>query len=240
MTNFARAWEDQRVHSRWLIAVVIASCAAAHASEPAFTCIAHRGGIVRGVPENTLAAVRNALALGAHGVELDVRASADGALVAMHDDKVQRTTNGRGLVARLTLAQLRALDAGGGERVPTFAEAVAQIARERRLLLADVKTRDVPLRELLRVAHEGGAAHALIFGLRDLDSLREARALAPRPRTLGFPERARDAEPFARAGAAIVRVEPAWLRRDAALAQRVRALGAEAWALTGSAPPEEI
>jgi glycerophosphoryl diester phosphodiesterase len=235
----ARAWDDAGVTLRALLAVAIAGVsAAAHAGEPAFSCFAHRGGIVRGIPENTLAAFRRALALGAHGVELDVRRSADGALVVMHDDTVQRTTNGRGLVARLTLAQLRALDAGNGERVPTFAEAFAQLAHT--AVLADIKTRDVPLADLVHVASARGAGHALILGLRDLDALREANALTPRPRTLGFPEEAHDAEAFARAGAVAVRLEPAWLRRDAQLAQRVRALGSEAWALMGDAPRDAI
>jgi len=242
VTNFARAWDDASVTFRALVAAAaIASIAvAAQADEPAFSCFAHRGGIARGVPENTLAALRHALALGARGVELDVRRSADGALVVMHDDTVQRTTNGRGPVARLTLAQLRALDAGNGERVPTFAEALALLAREGAAVLADVKTRDVSLAELVRVADEHSASDALILGLRDLDALREAHALMPRPHTLAFPKEARDAEPFARAGAAIVRLEPAWLRRDAQLARRVRALGAEVWALMGDAPREEI
>jgi len=241
VTNSARAWEDARMGLRVFIALAIAGLAlAARASEPAFSCFAHRGGIVRGIPENTFAAFRHALARGAHGVELYVRRSADGALVVMHDDTVQRTTNGRGLVARLTLAQLRGLDAGNGERVPTLAEAFALLAQERAAVLVDVKTRDVPLRDLLRIAHEHDAAHALILGVRDVDSLREAHVQSPRPRTLAFPKDARDAEPFARAGAAIIRLEPAWLRRDAQLAQRVRALGAEAWALMGGAPREEI
>ncbi len=92
--------------------------------------IAHRAG--RGIaPENTLAAIRKAIALGADYVELDIRATKDGHLVIMHDGTVDRTTNGRGAVKDLTLAELRALDAGSkfdpryaAERVPTFDEAL--------------------------------------------------------------------------------------------------------------------
>src|SRR5262249_41617330 len=63
-------------------------------------------------PENTLAAFKLAIALGADGIEMDVQLSADGHPVVMHDRRVNRTTNGTGLVSRLTLDQLRELDAG--------------------------------------------------------------------------------------------------------------------------------
>ncbi|HJZ66769.1 MAG TPA: glycerophosphodiester phosphodiesterase family protein [Blastocatellia bacterium] len=73
--------------------------------------IAHRGasGLA---PENTLVAFRLAIALGADGIEMDVQLSADGHPVLMHDRRVNRTTDGAGLVSRLTLEQLQRLDAG--------------------------------------------------------------------------------------------------------------------------------
>ena len=73
--------------------------------------IAHRGGA--GLwPENTLHAFEAAAALGADVIETDVRSTADGVLVVMHDATVERTTDGEGRVARLTLAELKRLDAG--------------------------------------------------------------------------------------------------------------------------------
>jgi glycerophosphoryl diester phosphodiesterase len=72
-------------------------------------------------PENTLAGIRAALAFGVDAIEFDVQASADGVPVLMHDLTVDRTTNGRGKVADLSLDELRALDAGG-EPVPTLDE----------------------------------------------------------------------------------------------------------------------
>jgi glycerophosphoryl diester phosphodiesterase len=73
--------------------------------------IGHRGasGLA---PENTLAAFSLAVALGADGVEMDVQLSRDGRPVVMHDTRVNRTTNAKGSVSRLTLAQLQRLDAG--------------------------------------------------------------------------------------------------------------------------------
>ena len=86
--------------------------------------IAHRGGTV-GTSENTLAAFENAIALGVDWLEMDVQRTRDGVPVVIHDTTVDRTTDGTGRVGDLTLAQLRALDAGGGERIPTFAEVIA-------------------------------------------------------------------------------------------------------------------
>jgi glycerophosphoryl diester phosphodiesterase len=90
--------------------------------------IAHRAGKALS-PENTLAAIRKAISLGVDYVELDIRATKDGHLVIMHDGDVDRTTNGHGRVKELTLAEIRALDAGSkfdpkfaGEKVPTFEE----------------------------------------------------------------------------------------------------------------------
>lgn len=90
------------------------------------TVLAHRGASSTH-PENTLAAFDAALALGAPLVEMDVRLTADGVPVILHDADVSRTTDGRGPVHELTLAQIRSLDAGTPElpqRIPTLREAL--------------------------------------------------------------------------------------------------------------------
>ncbi|MET9569163.1 glycerophosphodiester phosphodiesterase [Streptomyces virginiae] len=86
-----------------------------------FLTIGHRG--VMGVePENTLRSYLRAERSGMDAIALDLRLSKDGVLVAVHDAEVDRTTDGSGAVADLTLAELRGLDAGQGERVPVFEE----------------------------------------------------------------------------------------------------------------------
>jgi len=106
--------------------------------ENRFGIIAHRGDRITAV-ENTLKAIDNAGRLGYEVVELDVRKTSDGHYVLMHDATVDRTTDGTGKVAEMTLAEIRALvvdepyagKAGSDEvlRVPTFAEACAQCRR---------------------------------------------------------------------------------------------------------------
>lgn len=95
--------------------------------------IAHRGASAY-APENTLAAMREAKKRGARWVEIDVKLTRDGYPVIIHDHRVDRTTDGRGLVAGMTLQEIRALDAGSwfdpafaGEKVPTFEELIETV-----------------------------------------------------------------------------------------------------------------
>ncbi len=102
-------------------------------------------------PENTLAGIRKAIELGAEGIEIDVQASADGVPVLMHDLTVDRTTNGSGKVAALSLAELRTLDAGGGP-VPTLAE-VLDITKANVLLIMEIKQSGIE-EHIARVVHQ--------------------------------------------------------------------------------------
>ncbi|MYW19740.1 glycerophosphodiester phosphodiesterase, partial [Streptomyces sp. SID2955] len=100
-----------------------------------FLTIGHRG--VMGVePENTLRSFAAAQRAGLDLIELDLHLSKDGALVVMHDADVDRTTDGSGPIAEKTLAELRALDAGRGERVPVFEEVLEAV---RAPLQAEIK-----------------------------------------------------------------------------------------------------
>ncbi|MGW6903195.1 glycerophosphodiester phosphodiesterase [Streptomyces sp. NPDC054940] len=100
-----------------------------------FLTIGHRG--VMGVePENTLRSFVAAQQAGLDVIELDLHLSKDGALVVMHDTDVDRTTDGTGPIADKTLAELRALDAGRGERVPVFEEVLDAV---RSPLQAEIK-----------------------------------------------------------------------------------------------------
>jgi glycerophosphoryl diester phosphodiesterase len=101
---------------------------------PGVITVGHRG-TVRLAPENTIAAIEKAIEAGVHLIEVDIRQTADGHLVLMHDPTVDRPTDGSGPIAEMTLAEVRRLDAGSwfsdafaGEPVPTLAEAVDAMA----------------------------------------------------------------------------------------------------------------
>jgi glycerophosphoryl diester phosphodiesterase len=92
--------------------------------------VAHRGASGN-YPENTLLAFQKALEIGVDEIELDLYLTKDDRLIIMHDSTVDRTTDGTGAISELTLAEIKALDAGGvfgeqfrGERVPTWEEAL--------------------------------------------------------------------------------------------------------------------
>jgi len=96
--------------------------------------IAHRGASAL-APENTIAAFERAVELGADVIELDLHMSRDGELVVIHDDTLDRTTDGRGVVHELNLKDLKRLDAGrwfgkefAGERIPTLTEVLQRFA----------------------------------------------------------------------------------------------------------------
>ncbi len=85
--------------------------------------IGHRGAAAL-EPENTLRGFRKAVELGVDYVEFDIHRCKSRELVVIHDETVDRTTNGKGFVADLTLQQLKALDAGKGESIPTLQEVI--------------------------------------------------------------------------------------------------------------------
>jgi len=118
--------------------------------------IAHRGAS-HDAPENTVAAARLAWRQGADAVEVDVRLTADGELVVIHDAHTRRTTGEQHRVAETTLAELRQLDASGyrgvewsGEPIPTLTEVVATVPADRRLLV-EVKCGVEAVDPLMRV-----------------------------------------------------------------------------------------
>jgi glycerophosphoryl diester phosphodiesterase len=124
--------------------------------------IAHRGASGH-APENTLAAFKKAVALGATFIETDLQLSRDARFMAIHDATLDRTTNGQGSVHDMTLAELRRLDAGSwfgseysGERIPTIEE-----------ILAFSKKNDVVFYLELKPGGSWGGEHALIGALRE-------------------------------------------------------------------------
>jgi glycerophosphoryl diester phosphodiesterase len=112
-------------------------------------CIGHRGAA--GLePENTILSVRKALEMGAGGVEIDVH-FLDGEVIVIHDSRLNRTTNGSGPLRRHSLAAVRRLDAGKGERIPLLREVLDAVGR-RALVNIELKGRGTaaPVLKLLQ------------------------------------------------------------------------------------------
>lgn len=165
--------------------------------------VAHRG-LLKHAPENTLANFRACTELRI-GFEVDVRRSKDGHLVCVHDDTVDRTTNGRGAVSSLTLAELKKLDAGtwfspafAGERIPTFDEVLDVIkthGRDSVLISIDLKAHDIEA-DCVKTAKSKGVLGRLLFignaiddskvrgKLRKADAAAHVACLAQTPKDL--------------------------------------------------------
>ena len=99
--------------------------------------IGHRGAMGY-EPENTLRSFKKALALKVDMIEFDVYVCKTGEVVVIHDDKVDRTTNGKGYVVQKTLQELTSLDAGKGEKIPTLEELI-DLVKGKCLLNVEVK-----------------------------------------------------------------------------------------------------
>ncbi len=150
-----------------------------------FMNIAHRGASSY-APENTFAAYDKALAMGVDHIELDVHFTSDGHIVVIHDDEVDRTTNGSGPVSGYTLAQLRSLDAGSwfglqyaGERIRSLGE-VLEHYKGRLYIHLEVKARVEDLASRSADMVRGyGMTDSVTFTSFWKPALEELRAYAP-------------------------------------------------------------
>lgn len=100
--------------------------------------VGHRGARAH-EPENTIRSFKKAARLGVDVIEFDVRLTKDKVPVVIHDETVDRTTNGKGKVNELTLKQVRKLDAGKGEKVPTLEEALSFIKKNKIKAFLEIK-----------------------------------------------------------------------------------------------------
>ena len=112
-------------------------------SEKNIFVAAHRGFCAK-YPENTMIAFRKALELGVDQIETDIRITKDKELVLIHDATLERTTNGVGRVCDYTLAELRQLDAGNGETIPTLRE-LFELVKDHPSITLDLEFKEYPV-----------------------------------------------------------------------------------------------
>jgi len=138
--------------------------------------IGHRGAAGH-APENTLAAIQKGIALGVDFVEIDVRCTADGVLVVLHDATVNRTTDGKGRVDRLFLRDIAKLNAGNGEHIPTLEE-VLKIAAGKAGLMLELKAEGVA-QQTVESVREAGFKGPVIYASFVHKELTHVRAADP-------------------------------------------------------------
>lgn len=153
---------------------------------------AHRGAS-RYAPENTLEAFRLAMEQGAEGIELDVHLSADGELVVIHDETLERTTNGTGLVKEHTLAQLQALRADNhmegfeAARIPTLRQVLELVRPGDMQVNIELKTGILWYegieKKTLELVKELGMQDRVVYSSFNHYSIEEVRRLDPTAET---------------------------------------------------------
>ncbi len=138
--------------------------------------IGHRGAAGH-APENTVAAVQKGIALGVDFVEIDVRRTADGVLVALHDETLDRTTNGKGRVDRLARSEIETLNAGNGEHIPTVVEVLKTAAGKTGLML-ELKISGIG-QKTVEAVREAGFKDPVIYASFLHDELTDVRSVDP-------------------------------------------------------------
>ena len=211
-----------------------AAQAIAPASLPAFfDCLrehswtsvsAHRGGAQRGLPENAISTFEAALANAPVFLEIDVRAARDG-FVVMHDETVDRTTNGFGDVADMTVAQIQALTLKDRDAHPPSLREALDWAEGRTVLELDIK-QDVRFEDVIAAVREAGAMERVVFVTYSVGAAARFARLAPEAMLYVTIEREGDLDELARRGVDLAHVV-AWTGDDepnsalnVALAQR--------------------
>lgn len=139
--------------------------------------IGHRGAAGHS-PENTIKSFLKAVELGCDMTELDVHVCGSGEVVVIHDDEVFRTTNGSGVVQQMSLEQLKALDAGEGEKIPTL-EAVLGVLKNKIKLNIELKGKGTPAPVHRIVKNSGWSPTDILITSFDWNMLEEYQELDP-------------------------------------------------------------
>jgi glycerophosphoryl diester phosphodiesterase len=197
-------------------------------------------------PGNTLAGIRRAIEGKADVAEIDVRTTRDGVLVCIHDPEVNRTTNGKGKIADLTLSEVKKLDAGikfdrrfEGERVPTLRE-VLTLAKGKIGVMLDLKeSGEAYAKSIANSVREYGDPKRIVLGVRSVEHIRLFHELLPEARQIGLIPTTDDIDAFSKAGVKVIRLWPHWLD-DPTLVPRIRKLGLELHLGTGKGRRDEV
>lgn len=143
--------------------------------------LGHRGAPAY-EPENTLGSFKKAIELGVDQIELDVHFSKEGELMVIHDEKLDRTTNGKGFVKDFTLTELKRLDAGKGEEIPTLQEVIDLVKDKGIFLQVELKELNMGKYVLDLIQKNNFEERVMIISFLH-EELRKIKELNPRVKT---------------------------------------------------------
>ena len=133
-------------------------------------CIGHRGASAY-EPENTIRAFKRAIEMGCEGVEMDLRRSKDEKIVVIHDETVDRTTNGKGKVSEMTIDEIKKLDSHG-EKIPLLSEVLSEVKAD--IYLLDIKEAGYE-ESIVKEVKDAKLVDKVIFISFNYDSLRRVK-----------------------------------------------------------------
>jgi glycerophosphoryl diester phosphodiesterase len=213
--------------------------------------VAHRG-LSAEEPENTMRSFRRAAEVGCDLIELDVHLSRDGIPVVIHDETLDRTTNGTGLVAERTWAELKALDAGRGERIPSLEDVIAWAVRGSIRLSVEIKQPtpahgrdpyDGIAEQVVALLRSAGSHDRCVVHSFDHPTVRRVRELWPEATTGVSYGGGTFADPLVLGRAASASgIHPwwAWVSRDVTTAAHAAGMHVHAWGATWPPRREEV
>jgi glycerophosphoryl diester phosphodiesterase len=211
------------------------------AEDSSVMVIAHRGGLFEAIPENTISAFKMAIKAGADIIEVDLRNSQDGHVMIMHDPILDRTTNGRGNIGDYPLEMLKMLDAGKGEKIPTYEEVLELIGDSGVKLLLDIKKSPLlDIKKVVDLTEHYGHTHGVIAGVRSLEDLKAIKKLNPDIRTIGFISSPDQIKAFVNSGADIIRLFPVWIKENPQIVEDIRKINIPVWVTASDLTPDEF
>ncbi len=204
--------------------------------------VAHRAGAALR-PENTLAAVWNAIILGVDMVETDVKLTKDKKLVLFHSDELNITTDANGIVSDFTLEELRRLDAGthfdrkfSDEGIPRL-EDLFRLARGRIKILLDLKAGENYQQQIMDLISVYHMEFDVVMGVRSLEALNQVKYNNPTIRVLSLGYPIEIAYEILEAGADILRLWGNWVTSEHV--NHIRSMKKQLWTMVGSPTAEE-
>ncbi|NIJ46404.1 glycerophosphoryl diester phosphodiesterase [Wenyingzhuangia heitensis] len=180
--------------------------------EKAPLLIAHRGGILANIPENSLLAFQHCMDTNVAMIETDVRLSKDHKMVLFHDASLQRMTGNSKKLANCTLAELQELSLGQLQKIPTLQEALVLVKKGNSKLLLDIKAGErLDYQLLFQLLEKHQLKQQVCIGVRTLEELKTCKKLDANVQVLGFIPEPEQTDVFILHKVNAIRLWPNWL-----------------------------
>ena len=196
--------------------------------------IAHRGGMVQGIPENSSMAFQNCIDKDVAMIETDVRLTKDNEMVLFHDASLLRMTKVDGLLSDYTLAELQTLSLGENQKIPSLKKALSLLQTTNVKLLLDIKEKQLDHKVLFELLEEYKMKDRVYIGVRSLTDLKLCKSLDAEVKVLGFIPGPEDLNDFVIHKADAIRIWPKWVKKSPSLISEVTQNGIPVWTTVGT------